>query len=97
MNLLRRASIGLTLGAAVFLGLWAPPSWGGPSDMDLSSADKQLLLHVARDSIAAHLQGKAAAPLKACRRLTPWSFVSWASRASTSKRTTTCLLSTANH
>jgi AmmeMemoRadiSam system protein A len=65
MNLLRRATIGLTLGAAVFLGLWAPPSWGGPSDMDLSSADKQLLLHVARDSIAAHLQGKAAAPLKA--------------------------------
>jgi AmmeMemoRadiSam system protein A len=65
MNLLRRATIGLTLGAAVFLGLWAPPSWGGPSDMDLSSADKQLLLHVARDSIAAHLQGKAAAPLQA--------------------------------
>ncbi len=65
MNLLRRVTIWLTLGAAVFPGLWAPPSWGGPADMNLSSADKQLLLHVARDSIAAHLQGKAAAPVKA--------------------------------
>jgi AmmeMemoRadiSam system protein A len=33
--------------------------------MDLSPADKQLLLQAARDSIAAHLQGKAAAPVKA--------------------------------
>jgi AmmeMemoRadiSam system protein A len=65
MNLLRRVTIWLTLGAAVFLGLWALPSWGGPADMDLSSADKQLLLRVARDSIAAQLQGKAAAPVKA--------------------------------
>ena len=33
--------------------------------MNLSSADKQLLLQVARESIAAHLQGKAATPVKA--------------------------------
>jgi uncharacterized protein len=32
--------------------------------MNLSSADQQLLLRVARDSIEAHLQGKAAAPVK---------------------------------
>lgn len=32
--------------------------------MNLSAADKQLLLHVARDSIAAHLKGKGAAPMK---------------------------------
>ncbi len=33
--------------------------------MNLSTADKQLLLHVARDSIAGQLQGKAATPAKA--------------------------------
>jgi AmmeMemoRadiSam system protein A len=55
----------LTLGAAVFSGLGVSPGWGGKADMDLSTADKQLLLQVARDSIAAQLQGKAAAPVKA--------------------------------
>ena len=65
MNLLRLVAICLTLGAAVLPGLWALPSWGGPADMNLSPADKQLLLQVARDSIAAHLQGKAATPVKA--------------------------------
>jgi len=64
MNLLRLSAIWLTLGAGVFSGLWAPPSWGEQAGMNLSTADKQLLLHVARDSIAAPLQGKAAAPVK---------------------------------
>jgi AmmeMemoRadiSam system protein A len=32
--------------------------------MNLSTADKQLLLHVARDSIEAHLKDKAATPVK---------------------------------
>ncbi len=65
LNLLRLVAICLTLGTLVLPGLWAPPSWGGPADMNLSPADRQLLLQVARDSIAAHLQGKAAAPAKA--------------------------------
>jgi AmmeMemoRadiSam system protein A len=65
MNLLRLVTIWLTLGAAVFPGLWAPPSWGEQAIMDLSPADKKLLLQVARDSIAAQLQGKAATTVKA--------------------------------
>jgi hypothetical protein len=65
MNLLRLVAIWLTLGAAVFPGMWAPPSWGGQAGMDLNPADKQLLLQVARDTIAAQLQGKAATPVKA--------------------------------
>ena len=65
MNLLRLVAIWLTLGATIFPGLWAPPSWGGQADMNLSPADKQLLLQVARDSITAELQGKAATPVKA--------------------------------
>jgi AmmeMemoRadiSam system protein A len=65
MNLLRLVVIWLTLGTAVFPGLWAPPSWGGQADMNLSPADKQLLLQVARDSIAAQLKGKATTPVKA--------------------------------
>jgi AmmeMemoRadiSam system protein A len=64
MNLLRLVAICLTLGAAIIPGLWALPSWGGPADMNLSPADQQLLLQVARDSIASHLQGKAATPAK---------------------------------
>jgi AMMECR1 domain-containing protein len=65
MYMLRLAAIWLTLGAAVFPGLWVSPSWGGPADMNLSTADKQLLLQVARDSIAAQLTGKAATPVQA--------------------------------
>jgi len=65
MNLLRLVTIWLTLGAAVFPGLWAPPSWGEQADMNLSPADKQLLLQVARDSIAAQLEVKAATQVKA--------------------------------
>jgi len=65
MNLLHFVAIGLTLGAVIFPGLWAPPSWGGQADMNLSPADKQLLLQVARDSITGQMQGKAAAPVKA--------------------------------
>ena len=65
MNLLRLAAIWLTLGAGIFSGLWAPPSWGEKPGMNLSAADKQLLLQVARDSIAAQLQGKTAAPVQA--------------------------------
>jgi AmmeMemoRadiSam system protein A len=64
MNRLRLVAIWLTLGAAVFPGLWAPPSWGEQPGMNLSTADKQLLLQVARDSIAAQLQGKAATPVQ---------------------------------
>jgi AmmeMemoRadiSam system protein A len=65
MNMLRLCAIWLTLGAAVFPGLGAPPSWGGQADMNLSTADKQLLLQVARDSIAAQLKGKATTLVKA--------------------------------
>jgi len=60
MKMLRLLAIGLTLGALAFSGLGAPPSWGKPADMNLSPADKKLLLEVARDSIAARLTGKAA-------------------------------------
>ena len=63
MKMLRLVAIWLTLGAAVFPGLGAQPGWGG-HDMNLSPADKKLLLQVARDSIAARLQGKAATPVK---------------------------------
>jgi uncharacterized protein len=45
------------------LGFGVPPSWGEQA-VDLSTADEQLLLHVARDSIEAHLKGKAATPVK---------------------------------
>jgi uncharacterized protein len=62
MNRFRLVAIWLTLGAAVFTSLGAPPGWGGKTDMDLSSADKRLLLQVARDSITAQLQGKAPGP-----------------------------------
>jgi len=65
MNRLRLVAIWLTLGAAVFSGLWAPPSWGEQAGMNLNPADKQLLLQVARDTIGAQLKGKAAAPVKA--------------------------------
>ena len=64
MKLIRLCAIWLTLGAMALLGLGAPPSWGGQVGMNLSTADQQLLLQVARDSIAAHLKGKAAAPVK---------------------------------
>ena len=65
MNMLRLLAIWLTLGAAVFSGLGAPPCGGEPPGMNLSTADKQLLLQVARDSIAAQLKGKAATKVKA--------------------------------
>jgi AmmeMemoRadiSam system protein A len=65
MNMLRLVAIWLTLGAAVLPGLWVPPSWGGQADMNLSTADKQLLLRVARDSITAQLKGKAATSVQA--------------------------------
>jgi AmmeMemoRadiSam system protein A len=61
----RLVVIWLTLGTAVFAGLWAPPIWGEQAGMDLSPADKQLLLQVARDSIAAQLKGKAATKVRA--------------------------------
>jgi AmmeMemoRadiSam system protein A len=64
MRLLRLCTIWLTLGVLALLGLGAPPSWGEQAGMNLSTADKQLLLHVARDSIEAHLKGKAATPVK---------------------------------
>jgi AmmeMemoRadiSam system protein A len=65
MKMLRLVVIWLSLGAMAFPGLWVPPSWGGQADMNLSTADKQLLLQVARDSIAAQLKGKAATPVQA--------------------------------
>ncbi|MGO8762651.1 MAG: AmmeMemoRadiSam system protein A [Desulfobaccales bacterium] len=65
MKMLRLVVIWLSLGATAFPGLWVPPSWGGQADMNLSTADKQLLLQVARDSIAAQLKGKAATPVQA--------------------------------
>jgi AmmeMemoRadiSam system protein A len=65
MNLLRLLAIWLTLGAGTLSVLWAQPIWGEPAGMNLSTADKQLLLQAARDSIAAQLKGKAATPVKA--------------------------------
>jgi AmmeMemoRadiSam system protein A len=65
MNMLRLLAIWLTLGAAFFSGLGALPCWGEPPAMNLSTADKQLLLQAARDSITAQLKGKAATPVKA--------------------------------
>ena len=44
MNVVRLVAIWLTLGAGVFPGLWAPPVWGEQAGMNLSPADKQLLL-----------------------------------------------------
>jgi AmmeMemoRadiSam system protein A len=64
MNMFRLVAIWLTLGAAVFPGLGAEPGWGEQAGMNLNPADKQLLLQVARDSIAAQLKGKAATPVK---------------------------------
>src|SRR3989339_907496 len=64
MNMLRIVAIWLTLGAAVFPGLGAEPIWGKQAGMNLSPADKQLLLQVARDSIVTQLKGKAAIPAK---------------------------------
>jgi AmmeMemoRadiSam system protein A len=64
MSMLRLVAIWLTLGAAFFMGLGVPPGWGGKADMDLSTADRQLLLQVARDSIAAQLKGKTATPVQ---------------------------------
>jgi AmmeMemoRadiSam system protein A len=65
MKLLRLVAVWLTLGTAIFPGLWASPSWGKQAAMNLSPADKQLLLQVARGSIASQLKGKAAAPVEA--------------------------------
>lgn len=64
MNLPRLFAIWLTLGVLTFSGVGAPPSWGEQAGMNLTAADKQLLLKVARDSIAAQLTGKAATPIK---------------------------------
>jgi AmmeMemoRadiSam system protein A len=64
MNLLRLIAIGLTLGTAVLGGIGAPHIWGESAAMNLSPADKQLLLQVARDSIEAHLTGKSAPPVQ---------------------------------
>jgi AmmeMemoRadiSam system protein A len=64
MNLLRLCAIGVILVVAALSEIGAPPSWGGQAGMNLSTADKQLLLHVARDSIEAHLKGKSATPVK---------------------------------
>lgn len=54
----------MTLVGLAFTGSGAPPVWGEQAAMNLSPADKHLLLEVARDSIAAHLKGKAAPPVK---------------------------------
>jgi len=64
MNLIRLLAIWLTLGAVVLPGPWPPPGWGGEAAMNLTPADKQLLLQVARSSIEVQLTGKPAAPAK---------------------------------
>jgi AmmeMemoRadiSam system protein A len=64
MNIFRLVAIWLILGAGALPALWAPPSWGKDAAMNLSTADKQLLLQTARDSIAAQFTGKAAAPVE---------------------------------
>jgi len=62
--MLRLVAIWLTLGPRSFRGR-GTTLLGEPPGMNLSAADKQLLLHVARDSIAAQLKGKAATPVQA--------------------------------
>ena len=62
MSRLRHLVIWLTLGTLAGLGV--PPCWGGQAAMNLSTADQQLLLQVARNSIAAHLEGKTATPVQ---------------------------------
>jgi AmmeMemoRadiSam system protein A len=57
-------AICLTLGIGLLTGPGAASGWGGQADMNLSTADQQLLLKVARDSIAAHLQGREPSPIK---------------------------------
>jgi AmmeMemoRadiSam system protein A len=64
MKFFSLCAIGVILVVAALSGLGAPPSWGEQAVMNLSTADKQLLLHVARDSIEAHLKGKSATPVK---------------------------------
>jgi AmmeMemoRadiSam system protein A len=46
--------------AGTLTGLSAPPGWGGQAGMNLSKADQELLLRVARQSIEAHLKHQAA-------------------------------------
>jgi AmmeMemoRadiSam system protein A len=57
-------AICLTLGTGLLTGPGVLSGWGGQAGMNLSTADQQLLLKVARDSIAAHLQGREPAPVK---------------------------------
>jgi AmmeMemoRadiSam system protein A len=64
MNLISLLAIWLTLGAVALGGPGAPPGWGGQAAMNLTPADKQLLLQVARGSIEAQLTGKPAAAVK---------------------------------
>ncbi len=64
MRFLRVLAIWLTLGAGTLSGPWVPPCWGEQAAMNLNTADQQLLLQVARDSIEAHLKDKAATPVK---------------------------------
>jgi AmmeMemoRadiSam system protein A len=57
-------AICLTLGIGLLTGPGVLSGWGGQAGMNLSTADQQLLLKVARDSIAAHLQGREPVPVK---------------------------------
>ncbi|MCL4500361.1 MAG: AmmeMemoRadiSam system protein A [Deltaproteobacteria bacterium] len=52
------------------MALWGPTirAWGGEADMNLSDADKKLLLQIARSSIEAHLADKPAPALGALSR-----------------------------
>src|SRR5512140_2140292 len=68
MNRRLFVTILLILGAVVLWGHAAPGVWGGEAKMNLSDADKQLLLQIARGSIEAHLLDKPAPALESTPR-----------------------------
>jgi AmmeMemoRadiSam system protein A len=49
--------------AAAWVALGVPPGWGGQQAMNLTDADKTLLLQQARASIEAHLSDKSVPPV----------------------------------
>jgi len=61
MMILRLLALLLILMAGAFPGP-ARPVWGGAENMNLSAADKEQLLQLARAAIRAHFKGEAVAP-----------------------------------
>ena len=58
----------LILGTMALWGPTVPRAWGNEANMNLSDADKKLLLRIARGSIEAHLLDKPAPSLEAVPR-----------------------------